>query len=252
MICPKCKREIDERESFCPYCGATIAKREEEKSTEEVRYCSACGFKLNPGVTFCPNCGSLVNKEKSSDKKETDIFDLKTDEKVVVHHPDLEIYIGRDKYHYYKSAFDNIETNKSATWNWCSAIFGPLWFFYRKMIVPGFIYLIINIGLLALNAILENLVVESITLALFIGLHVLCGVFGNTLYLKKYQKDLKGAEGLTGDKRSTYLYHKGNTNAGYVFIPIIIWIVANSILEVFFPTNIVFETIFHNIFKFFK
>ena len=237
MICTKCKREIDEHESFCPYCGATVTM---EKETHN--YCSACGYRLKEGDAFCPNCGSKVDtKEENGDAFDAEpVKSVRRDEE----HSDLEVYVGKTKYTYYKSAFKSIESEEKVAWNWCAFLFGGCWLFYRKLFLPGFIYIIVHSTLIVLMSALASIGAELSFSGAIILLHILLGLFCNNLYYKKYQKDLKKAEGLTGNERTKFLFHTGYVNSGYVFIPLVIWLVVNSITNYLYPTNIVFDAFF--------
>lgn len=60
--CDKCGNEIDDKEKFCPECGASIGN-----------FCKKCGAKLNKkGQKFCPECGASQIFTCPKCKKEID------------------------------------------------------------------------------------------------------------------------------------------------------------------------------------
>ena len=94
VICPDCGREVP-KAKFCKNCGAYIENIEEPvqiesnpavpvgvaeepheaeeivmenppEVTENIRYCSNCGYKLGGNFNFCPNCGANLNPKDAS------------------------------------------------------------------------------------------------------------------------------------------------------------------------------------------
>ncbi len=53
-ICPKCNRELEETQKFCPYCGTEYT----ESPPPQSAFCINCGHALKPNDNFCQNCGS--------------------------------------------------------------------------------------------------------------------------------------------------------------------------------------------------
>ena len=73
VICPDCGKEVP-KEKFCKNCGAYLGNIEEipesadviiaEKevaTSQNVKYCTNCGYKLSGDFKFCPNCGNNIN-----------------------------------------------------------------------------------------------------------------------------------------------------------------------------------------------
>ena len=241
MICPKCKSTIDDEDSFCPYCGATIAH-----DKEEVSYCTICGYRIKSSDSFCPNCGHKVDHKE--ERKTSDDLTL-TEESSKEVHSDLEVYVGKNKYSYYNQAFNTIKNKSGGTWNWCAFLFGVYWFLYRKMYLPACIYLICHIATYTFVSIANNSYISILISLIYLAVHILFGVFANNIYYIKYQKDLEGAKTLTGDARSTYLYNHGSTNSAPVIVALIIIGIITSIIDYFYPTNVNFGAIFSLIFR---
>jgi len=55
MLCPKCRREIEEDAKFCGYCGYEFVE-EKDNATITTTLCPNCGAELEENNTFCPNC----------------------------------------------------------------------------------------------------------------------------------------------------------------------------------------------------
>lgn len=51
MICPRCKKEINDDMSFCPQCGMKIEK------------CQVCHQPIIVGAKYCSHCGSYINAD---------------------------------------------------------------------------------------------------------------------------------------------------------------------------------------------
>jgi RNA polymerase subunit RPABC4/transcription elongation factor Spt4 len=62
MICKKCKKEVDTKNKFCPYCGNDLSKQ------GEVLFCSNCFELIKDGAEFCEKCGTAVDKNFTEEK----------------------------------------------------------------------------------------------------------------------------------------------------------------------------------------
>lgn len=65
-ICPVCEADLTDYPSninFCSFCGSNLAKREDNLSEADIKFCAACGYKLRPGINFCNNCGKKIERE---------------------------------------------------------------------------------------------------------------------------------------------------------------------------------------------
>ena len=59
--CQKCGADVEEKQKFCPECGAKIGQ-----------FCKACGVKLDKKQKYCPECGALQIFICPNCKKEID------------------------------------------------------------------------------------------------------------------------------------------------------------------------------------
>ena len=223
MICPKCGIEINDDIEFCPYCGANLNHVEKE----EHKYCNICGFELNDGDNFCPVCGNPVKKDqvKSSFEDEKP-SELELDKETNNSKQDdlyLKAFVGEKKYYYYKEKFNDINKNP-VSWNWCAFLFGPFWFFYRKNFIPAIVFILCTLSFGVLNYYLNIHALETATSSLAFCAWIASGLFGNCLYKMQYQKTLKESEKLSESERINYLRDHGDTNVGFVFLLIGIYI----------------------------
>lgn len=79
MLCPKCKKEIDDNSIECPECGVIISKAKnrplhqhiiehqepppEKKVNPKLRKCPDCGGDLSFKAQTCPHCGLVLPKQ---------------------------------------------------------------------------------------------------------------------------------------------------------------------------------------------
>lgn len=52
--CPECGKEISDKATVCPNCGAPLEKK----------YCMYCGEQIDPDCVVCPKCGKQTGKLK--------------------------------------------------------------------------------------------------------------------------------------------------------------------------------------------
>ena len=232
MFCTKCGKENDNNHDFCIYCGATLVKTK----TNEPKYCGVCGFKLDENDTFCPNCGYPVSsdnknekiKEEKQDKEES--LDYYQGPKVE-NKDDQSLFIINNTT-YYKAAFKDLDNGKKYVWNWFSFLFGPLWFFYRKMCAEA---VIITIILYALSLVslpfaepYESIVSVSITIVSCIIL----GFLGNSLYKKRYDKIKERTKSMSPEKRKFAYSEYGGTSVPFIFLGFALYIILRVITSI--------------------
>ena len=62
VLCPECKKEINEEMDKCPHCGAMI--KTEEKASPVI--CSACKKEIDGALNKCPHCGAMIKAEEKA------------------------------------------------------------------------------------------------------------------------------------------------------------------------------------------
>ena len=61
MICPHCKRAIQDDSVFCPACGVSI-----DSAQSDTKYCSRCGKEIESGSSFCKYCGTDIRNTENT------------------------------------------------------------------------------------------------------------------------------------------------------------------------------------------
>lgn len=61
MKCKQCGYEIDDKLTYCPFCGTKTEKN------EEIKACVSCGTPLADGALYCTNCGKPVSEMKQTE-----------------------------------------------------------------------------------------------------------------------------------------------------------------------------------------
>lgn len=158
-----------------------------------MEYCPNCGKEITGN--FCANCGY-----KKRDNYETKGNDVNRDELL--------------------NAFARKNANKvyNRNWNWSAFIFGPLYYFYRKLWLEGAILLLINI---ILNYVIYDILGSIIYLLLYLAIHISSGVLFSKLYANKANKkiDLILTRKMSRERTFLEVQKKGGTLS---WLPIII------------------------------
>ena len=240
MICPKCGREVEENSDFCVYCGASLAQLKTEEVKEEKEettvFCTTCGAKMKESDAFCSVCGA---KNDGSN----DDLDLEKALKKEEDAKDLEDFIGFSKLTYYKTNFAAIDSGKKVTWNWCACLFGPFWCFYRKMIWEGLILAVGSwgISLISYAFDINNRVYNLISFLIDVTIWILCGLFANYLYKKRFDKAKASCANLSPERKKFALMERGGTNTGFIFLMVGVYFVLGIIENIIWPSEIVFN-----------
>ncbi|MGL4848300.1 MAG: DUF2628 domain-containing protein [Clostridium sp.] len=117
--------------------------------------------------------------EKRKNVEDTIINPINNDSEASVPNHDLYSYIGYKNLDYYHSVFNkHKESDNFVSWNWCSFLFTPFWLLYRKLYIWFLIFFIAEFVLDSFS-----FMFPFIGSILRIGLMVLFGLFGNSMYL---------------------------------------------------------------------
>lgn len=220
----------------------------EQKNTNSLDIiCPDCG-KVSPNGTLrCPDCGALlIPFSPTGGEPPIARFRPGFDAEELVggmKAGDIALFCRVSGARYIK-AFRKLAQKKKFSWNWGSGVFGPLWFFYRKLYKSGIIFLALSIGLSlwllpassgfyeaydnamyeasriieeqgeeAAYAVLEERVPEIqakmkpmyLPMALQVLLHIAAAFVADRLYYKKARADIKKARSEGIDERSVQL-----------------------------------------------
>ncbi len=126
---PETVQKEDEETITCPECGAVNKKK--------AFSCSNCGMILNEQLMKQfqpPKGGSVFIEGKPVD--DNDFID--TDKTVTV--GEAACFIQKRKESYIKTFLDAKVNNRKPKFNFAAFLFGPLWFFFRKIYKAGFAF----------------------------------------------------------------------------------------------------------------
>lgn len=156
-------------EGYNPNAGKTKVMPDEEPVAENKRSCSFCGEKLDETQRVCHKCGrpQYANEQTPfgagvrfdpmggvlPDEKIGDVTANEVKSFVVVNTPR---YLPR---------FKAMNTKGRGSWNWAAFLVPHVWFFYRKMYLPGILFTLLMITtslfLLPLSAIVSTFPQEA-------------------------------------------------------------------------------------------
>lgn len=103
------------------------------------------------------------------------------------------------------------EKNKLYSWNWAAFLVSVFWFVYRKMYALG-------IGVIVLEIVLESIFkVRWVSYIVFI----LCGIFGNYLYLNHCNRKLSKIVNLDPSDKESELLRQGGVSIWALLVMII-------------------------------
>jgi len=221
IICNNCGSENSAGMSFCGHCGFQL-NQPEKNSSEGI--CPYCGKTIDSKFEICPYCGAPITPFSSSNFKKYSVNSGMDDNEIIGGHTvgELSIYI-RTNVAKYLSKFKNIAGGNGISFNWAAFVFGPLWFFFRKIYKAGIFLLLVSacIGLIVSSAsetinsimypyaeqitdgtisqevmteLMEKIVQStykpiSIAFILLVILHIICALTANRIYYKKINSD---------------------------------------------------------------
>lgn len=175
--CPVCNAYLFDNDDlvFCPECGAPhhrdcyaalghcafkdkhgtdegykplpkpeVSKSDTNTTTEEdQKICRFCGVKLTPTEKVCHNCGkpqtmgqtpfgtTIVIDPMGGVSPDDDIDGVSAKE--------IKCFVGVNAQRYLPK-FKAMTQKKKTSWNWAAFLIPHVWFFYRKMHLPGILF----------------------------------------------------------------------------------------------------------------
>ncbi len=243
---------------ICPYCGS-------ENAPEEP-VCTSCGARLynNPGQNTVPF-------EPIPTYGMPNVVQIQPNDIIGGHTvADTADFVQRNADRYIPKFYKMERTGNKISFNWAAFLFGPYWFFYRKLPVIGFVMMIVM--LLAsiicttpdvqaatneLNAAYEQflsgnsaitqqqlsemitnlyMMPEMLISSVFnILLHVFAGLFANAFYMNKVKKDISWVKESAGspEQYRLMLFSRGGVSLVMVVLSVFGYFCANQILARF-------------------
>ncbi len=143
---------------------------------------------------------------------------------------EYEDFIREDKkIKYYTQKFEKMKKNNTkVSFNIWAFAFSTYWCFYRKMITPGAIALVLNFVAVYLSLFYE---ISFAAVAVNVGLSIVFGFFGNYLYMRHVEECI--SMGLDMKRKEKEKLYKDNGGDGTVIL-----------LGMIFVTVFVFITLF--------
>jgi len=194
------------------------------EESERVVFCTKCGARHTGSAAFCTKCGNRLTTAAAQTPAppvftQADPNNQNPYSYASYGNPapqtdgELEQLIGV-KQDYYLRVFHEMKTqDKKTSWNWAAFLVAPYWFVYRKLYVWG-------IGVMVLNLFISAIVEPGIALALWTGLWIAAGLFGNCIYMRQLEKHAAQARSMTEPYRSQYIRQNGGVSSGAVWIAI--------------------------------
>lgn len=200
---------------------------ENAKSKNKIT-CINCGRENPKAMPFCLYCGTPL-KSENSNFGENPFIDFKAagispDEKIgETTANETAYFIGTGAKFYLPKFIKEEKNGKKLSWNFAAFFFSPYWFFFRKMQLFGFIVMLcmlILTGVCTSKRVLQaenniskhlievyqtkgdiapvqkevkdfmNLWENRVYAAGLVSIHIICGLLGNTLYLRHVKKKI--------------------------------------------------------------
>ena len=120
-----------------------------------------------------------------------------------------------DAIKYYERKFQRMkDKNTTISFNLWGLLFGEFWLIYRKMMLLGFSLLLVHIFVLCIAFYFE---LEILAAGVSLILSVVCGFFGNYLYMDYADKCIMKASIMTYEERQAYYADNGSSSFRILF-----------------------------------
>ena len=126
-------------------------------------------------------------------------------------------FIGEKKLDYYLSKFERMEEkNNRLSFNLSALIFSTFWCFYRKMFLPGALFLALNCAVSFVQMrFLANapLIVSAMVMIIALIPNLFCGIFGNSLYYNYIHGCIDKSINMNNLQKEKYYKENGGSSA---------------------------------------
>lgn len=190
-----------------------------------MNFCPKCGFELND-MKFCPKCGFDVSSAERQHDAVAPGADTSTSG-AVPEMFDLRAALVEKKPEHYIPIFDRLEQPGASSWNWCSFLFSPYWFAYRKLYAWAafaiFVPMIVGfaVAFVMLTAGVSDGVCDAVAKAIGIGFALFFGAKGNYFYKRKIDKLVAEAPS-EPSKREQYIKSNGGVSVPMMIVAFIL------------------------------
>jgi len=236
VVCPNCGRENPAEEPNCLYCSARL-------------YNVQAPFSPTPNMPYG-----------------TRVIEISPDDTIGSHKvSDVASYVQYNAHRYIPKFYVAEKTGRKHTFNWAAFFFSPYWFFFRKMNIIGFVLLLVSLfttGICTTPRLIEKtqtyqtameqyqsgtLSVEEMSevssdfmktpevialVGVEFAIRLFGGIFGNTFYKRKIEKDLTDfkAEAQTDDEYRLRILKRGGISTVMAVLAVLGYYCAEQIL----------------------
>lgn len=204
---------------YCTRCGA--------QNASSSAFCCKCGNSLSATATqhtephFTPSGNNSENHQNTNNAYQQTGFQYNSAGQASFD-SDTALYIGQNS-EYYIPKFNSLKAqNKKDSWNWCSFLFAPYWFIYRKMYGYG-------AAILGCAFLLSFLGWFGSILAL--GGYITFGVLGNYIYMSQVDKNISQGKTMSEPYKAQYIGKVSGVNSTATILTVIGYPILISIIN---------------------
>ncbi|MFC0300893.1 DUF2628 domain-containing protein [Virgibacillus soli] len=212
-----------------------ICSRCKTENSHDGFYCAQCGYPLEK--TIESNIHTQDDSGNSAEIKDKELFVHQFEE-------DVRLFVGK-KADLYEIKWEKASKKNGLSFNFAAFFFSLFWLGYRKMYKP---IIFILLGFLGIDILLYflgyeysmDLRADPIDYAIQIGVSVLLGLYGNALYEKRVQQQVKLIRHMKPnqiDRETLYKENGGTSWLGIIFSAVLIFLVY-GIPSYFLPIHI--------------
>ena len=125
-------------------------------------------------------------------------------------------FIGEKKLDYYLSKFERMEEkNKRISFNLAGLFFATFWCFYRKMFVPGALFLAFNftVSYIQMRFLTSApAIISVLTMLIALAPNLIAGFFGNSMYYNYVHGCIEKSISMTSLQKEKYYKENGDTS----------------------------------------
>jgi len=255
----------------------------ERNGNAEKTACPYCGMENDVGEPVCKYCGASLNNGNFGNEQNQDgrvfipsafgpnVVQIQPNDVIGGHTvSDMADFVQRNAEKYIPKFYKIERTGNKVSFNWAAFLFAPYWFFYRKMHVIGFAFMIISLLVSVLcttpdvqaaskeltaayeqflsgNSQITQQQLSNMAMSLYmmpemlissgfsVLMHIFAGLFANALYKKKVQKDINWAKEAANSPEAyrILLFKRGGVSLFMVVLSAVGLFCAEQIISMF-------------------
>jgi hypothetical protein len=207
IYCTRCGKATHNMNRFCPYCGNILVQTAySNPSYNTYNQCNANNVQPQNNSYYyqsqSPNYQYGMNYQYGVSYQYGGYSQPNADNSDYIN-------LIQQEAPFYIAKFSQMKaSSSSASWNWCSFLFGAYWFFYRKMYGVGCI--------LAASSLIGSFL-SIIGPVMILVLSVMMGIYGNSIYMKFADREISQSSNMSPYEKQMCLDRRGGTSVGSVF-----------------------------------